>query len=162
MEQSYRSIALTRDQSTLVDADIFEKLANFKWYAYLAPNTGTFYARRNAGAGASKQVTVCLHRVIMNAAKGEIVDHISGDTLDNRRENLRIVNRFENRWNSKRKLAKTGFRGVVLNRKTGRFIATVCHMKRTLFLGSFVTPEEAGALVADAYLKLRGKFDRPR
>jgi len=41
-----------------------------------------------------------LHRFIMGAKKGQIVDHIDGNPMNNRRENLRIVNCNENTWNT--------------------------------------------------------------
>ncbi|MFA5293504.1 MAG: HNH endonuclease [Phycisphaerae bacterium] len=54
-----------------------------------------------------------LSRFVMNAEKGEIVDHINGDPLDNRRKNLRIVNSRQNNLNRRVK-SKTGFFGVYL------------------------------------------------
>jgi hypothetical protein len=44
--------------------------------------------------------TVYLHRVIMNAQPGDVVDHINKNTLDNRRRNLRIGGERENQLNS--------------------------------------------------------------
>lgn len=34
---------------------------------------------------------VTLHRKVMDAQKGDIIDHINGDKLDNRLENLRFI-----------------------------------------------------------------------
>lgn len=54
-----------------------------------------------------------LHRFIVGAEKGQIVDHISRDTLDNRRENLRFCTAAQNGFNSKLySTNKSGRRGV--------------------------------------------------
>ena len=55
--------------------------------------------------------TISLSRYIMRAGKGEIVDHINRNPLDNRRCNLRIVNSRQNMLNRKIK-NNTGFAGV--------------------------------------------------
>jgi len=57
--------------------------------------------------------TVYLHRLIIGAGKGEIVDHINGDSLDNRRENLRFVTFEANVRNRlKRSATSSIFKGV--------------------------------------------------
>lgn len=53
------------------------------------------------------------HRIIMTAEPNEIIDHINGDTLDNRKANLRKVTHQENIWNGRiRKNNKSGIQGV--------------------------------------------------
>jgi len=60
-----------------------------------------------------KRVKRLLHRLILKAEKGEIVDHINGDKLDNRRDNLRKVTCSQN--NANRRIQKnntSGYPGV--------------------------------------------------
>ena len=52
---------------------------------------------------------VYLHRLIMGAKKGEFVDHINGNCLDNRKCNLRICTQQQNNRN----------RAISKNNKTG-------------------------------------------
>jgi len=59
---------------------------------------------------------IALSRFVMNAKEGQIVDHIYGDPLDNRRINLRIVTPRQNGLNRKLKTS-TGFVGVNVYRK---------------------------------------------
>lgn len=64
-----------------------------------------------------------LHRYIIGAKKGDEVDHINGDKLDNRKENLRIVSRSENRQNQHQKQRNgkhfsSKYKGVYWNKDT--------------------------------------------
>lgn len=66
--------------------------------------------------------TVYMHRLIMGAQKGETVDHINHDTVDNRRLNLRLLSNAENAQNRKgayRSKNSTGVRGVCLDYRNG-------------------------------------------
>ena len=66
------------------------KVNRYKWYI-----TGHGYVART-------DKKIYLHRWLMNANKGEIVDHKNGNTLDNTRKNLRICTQKQNMYNSKK------------------------------------------------------------
>ena len=103
-----RYIPLTRGLHAIVDAEDYERLSQYKWYAAIS-NNGTFYARRNSPDG-----VVSMHRTIMQAPDGKVVDHINGNGLDNRRCNLRICTQYENALNSRPRVdSKSRFKGVV-------------------------------------------------
>jgi len=84
---------------------------------------------------------VYLHRLIIGAKKGEIVDHINRDKLDNRRLNLRIVSASLNLYNKEIK-NKLG-RGVYFDKAGNRYRACISHNNKTLKLGSFKTVDDA-------------------
>lgn len=72
------------------------------------------------------------------------VDHINGNKLDNRIENLRLATRCENRQNHKMMKNNTsGFRGVHWSKKEGKWIASICIAGTQKRLGAFTSPEEA-------------------
>ncbi len=88
----------------------------------------------------------------------DYVDHINGDTLDNRRENLRPATHQQNTWN--RKLATnntTGFKGVYRT-PAGTFMAQICKDGHIHRLGTFPTAEAAGHAYDDAAVELFGEF----
>lgn len=83
------------------------------------------------------------------------VDHINGDTLDNRISNLREVSQVENQQNRRkaRSDSESGFMGVSRSR-SGRWFSTISVDGRRKYLGSFDSPE----LAHDAYMKAKSSM----
>lgn len=94
----YNSIIwLTQGKYSIVDNEDYDR-ASFGMWHYSEIRKGAFYAKgRISGKGES----FGLHRYIMNAQKGQIIDHINGNTLDNRKANLRACTRSGNQANRK-------------------------------------------------------------
>lgn len=113
-----------------------------------------------------KQKTILLSRVIMGANDDECVDHINGNTLDNRRCNLRICSKTENMRN-RRKL-KNSQNGVIYKgvqrraqHKWIRYVALVTFEGRRFLLGYF-TDQITAALCYDlSSVYFFGEFARP-
>lgn len=95
-----KKIKLTQNKHALVDNTDFDWLNKFKWYASWNPSTKGFYATRGLRIGKTLK-TLTMHRVIMNTPKRKMTDHINGNTLDNRKSNLRICHNNENQTNTK-------------------------------------------------------------
>ena len=103
-----RHILLTQGKKAIVDDEDFEWLSKWKWQY----KTGTNGKYKYPGY-ASKWKGARMHRLIINAPKGIDVDHINGNGLDNRKKNLRLVNKFQQNQNSiKRRDNTSGYRGV--------------------------------------------------
>lgn len=95
----------------------------------------------------------------MNASRGSIIDHINGNPLDNRRENLRFCTHAQNMQNSKvRKHSGTGVKGVQKHRN--KYRALICKNGKQIKLGSFDSIEEAKACYDAAALEIFGEFAR--
>lgn len=102
---------------------------------------------------------VLLHRLLTGARPGEFVDHVNGNPLDNRRQNLRICTHAENMRNRRRPKHNTsGFKGVYASGR--RWRAEIVFEGARYRLGSYATPEEASAAYAVAAVKLHGEFAR--
>lgn len=89
------------------------------------------------------------HRVIWEMVNGQIqdgmeIDHINGLRADNRLSNLRLVTRSGNQRNKSLQRNNTsGYMGVYLNKKSGRYIAQIGINGLSTYIGSFNTAEQA-------------------
>lgn len=88
---------------------------------------------------------VYLHRFLLGLKKGDpgVVDHINGDSLDNRRENLRIVDVSTNTLNRHVYKNRAGMPGVHAFRDRWTSRITIRGVKK--HLGVFQSPEDAAA-----------------
>lgn len=117
------------------------------------------YVSGNArGPGARKAKKVYLHRLILNARPGELVDHANRNKLDNRRENLRLCTKAQNAANAKKRGdARTSrFKGVCYCKMTGRWIASIGND----WIGRFPTEEAASVAYRSAAKARFGEFYR--
>jgi hypothetical protein len=90
-------IELTQGQLAIVDDEDYDRVSKHKWYAYWG--LGTYYAKGWIDYETGQE---SMHRFIMNAKKGQLVDHINRWGLDNRKFNLRFSNPKQNNDNRHR------------------------------------------------------------
>ena len=153
-----RTIPLPRGYEAIVDDEDYDALMAYCWRA--SPDVPGAYAVRTDHSG-PRYITVRMHRQIMGVGVGTrlIVDHINGNTLDNRRSNLRIATQQQNQINRIRLASNnsTGFTGV--NRvKSGRWAARIINDGQAIHLGTFDTIEEAVAARQAAEVRVYGAF----
>jgi AP2 domain-containing protein/HNH endonuclease len=151
-------IPLSQGLWTLVDAIDYDRLTRVKWYAWEA-NGGAFYAIRQVYT-AGIQSTERLHRAVMKAPAGVDVDHRSGDTLDNRRANLRLAP-FQNQWNQALHTNNSsGWKGVSWYKRSRRWMAFIRVNGKRHHLGYFADPLDAARAYDIAAVKLHGEYAR--
>tara|TARA_B110000858_G_scaffold143389_1_gene162838 strand:- start:172 stop:570 length:399 start_codon:yes stop_codon:yes gene_type:complete len=107
-----------------------------------------------------------VHRIVYERThgkkpKGMQIDHINGDILDNRVENLRIATYAENQWNAKKRVDNTsGVKGVCWKKNLNKWYAQIKHNKELLYLGVFKDKKEAEKVVRKKREELHGEFAR--
>ena len=102
---------------------------------------------------------ILLHRLIVSAEDDDIVDHIDRDPSNNRRSNLRLADKYDNMHNMKLNCRNTtGFKGVYMDKRNGRFVATLQNRGETVRLGSYKTKEEAARAYDEAARFYFGEF----
>jgi hypothetical protein len=157
-DPSIRHVELTRGFVAIVDVGDYEWLNGFNWFATLSKNGP--YAYRTIqinGRGAS----LTMHRLITGAEPGEIVDHKDGNTLNNRRSNLRKCTQAQNLMNARlRSDNESGVKGVHFDRFRNKWAAFISINGRSKNLGRFATIDEAKSAYASAAVIHFGEFAR--
>lgn len=147
------SITLTRGQVALVD-DQDRHLADLSWIAKpIERRSGGFYAYRMEG-----RTSLYMHRLILNAPRGMLVDHVNGNGLDNRRSNIRLATRSQNVTN-RVATSEIGFRGVERTYRIAKpWRACLYDGKQRTVVGRYATAIEAAAAYDRAALAKYGSF----
>ena len=126
-----RLIPLTQGKFAIVDAEDYERLAQYKWYAVKKGHR--FYAYRT-----KDHKSIGMHRDVMNAAKGLVVDHIDGDGLNNCKSKLRVCTYAENtlnRW--PRCNGRSRYKGLSWQKRTGKWEVRITKCGKRTYLGTF-------------------------
>ena len=124
-------------KKVLLDIEDYSNISNQRWFVsngYCCNSKGKY-----------------LHRIIMTASSNEIVDHINGNKLDNRKCNLRFVTKSQNGQNRKCK-------GVTFDKKRKKWAATIVVNRKKYFLGRYNTEQEALLARKNGEVKLQGEY----
>lgn len=150
-----KEIPLTKGKVAIVDDDMYEYLMQWKWYCSTQNR-----AVRTTGDGKNQKM-IYMHREILKTPDGMETDHVSMDTLDNRRENLRISTRAQNSANKKKYSTNTsGYKGVSWDKRARKWIAQITINYKNRRLGHFDNPESAAKAYMDAAKEGFGSFAR--
>jgi hypothetical protein len=134
----------------IIDDEDVDKVAHLKW----CTNKNGYALRTEPDRS-----TTLAHRIIIGAKDGEIVDHIDGNRLNNKKSNLRIVNNAQNAFNmQKAKHNTSGYKGVSWHKGHKNWQACVYSNKTSQFLGSYITKEEAAVAYNIHARATRGEY----
>lgn len=139
------------DEMALVDDADYSRICQKSWWknekGYVVTGSGSKVIR--------------LHRVVLGAQRGQIVDHRDGNKLDNRKSNLRICTALQNGGNRK-KCGPHPYMGISpefsYTKGTTRWSASAHVGRARKYLGAFATAEDAARAYDDFIRPLRGEF----
>ena len=138
----------------LCDQDDMEKLLQYYWNENRDGYARSLYQNKR----------ILAHRIVMNAGDyngNNLVDHINGNTLDNRKGNLRMATQSQNHMNSILKSDNTsGYRGVQFDKNKGKWYAVIQKDYKRYFCGYYNTREEAAEAYSKKADELFGEFKR--
>lgn len=129
-----KRIFLTKGAETIVNDEDFEYLNQFRWQL----DSDGYAVRHNLAHEGKRGSKKRMHRVILSTPKGLLVDHVNGDRLDNRRENLRNCTFVDNARNAKRHASNaSGFKGVYWNKREKKWKGHIRTNNKSIHLGYF-------------------------
>jgi hypothetical protein len=145
-----------------IDPEDHERLSQHRWHLKGAGKYGDCYVGRQIRHpeggrnkhGKPRQTTLSLQRAVMGLKWGDPqkVDHLDGDTLNNRKANLRICTHAENLQNRKKRRKgrfTSAHRGVSWRKDRRRWQAYGCVNGRQFNLGFYVDESAAATAAAN-------------
>ena len=131
-----------------IDAEDAERVQAHSWWVSSSPETD---GRVLCFTTTINKKKVKLHRFIMGAPPGQVVDHWDGNRLNNKKSNLRACSISQNSKNVKMSTHnKSGYRGVSWSKEVKKWRATISLECKQLHLGYFDSAEEASAAYEEA------------
>ena len=103
-----------------------------------------------------------VHRLVFLYHHGYMpiqVDHIDGNRINNKIENLREATSSQNNQNRKA-TSSSGIKGVVWHKQSKKWVASICVNRKSVHLGSFLSIEEAALVANKARQSAHGEFYR--
>lgn len=142
----------------IIDDEDAELLEKYKWHVVI--KTDTPYLQTSIKIDGKKR-TLQLSREILNAPKDRLVDHIDGNTLDNRRNNLRLADKRTNAQNMRPNINTTSkYKGVSWDKQRMKWRAVIFHNGKQIMLGRFIDEIVAAKTYDEYALKYFGEFAR--
>ncbi len=142
-----------RHRYTIVDPEDYQKLIMYNWLL-CGSDSKNYYAVRFEGSN-----LVRMHRVVMNAPAGTIVDHKDRDGLNNTKRNLRFATISQNNCNARRrKKCSSKYRGVCRYNQLNKWQALISYNHEKIHLGYFDSEEDAARAYDEAAKIYHGEF----
>lgn len=151
-----KEISLSQGKMAIVDSEDYDRLLTYKWHFYDG------YARRSQWvSGDRTSKGIYMHHEILGVTPGGkfVVDHINGNSLDNRKENLRVVTQQQNLFNSRpHRKALSKYKGVSWHKPRGKWRAKIMLNGRSHHIGYFCTEIDAALAYNEYAQKMFGEY----
>lgn len=146
-----KQIPLTQGKFAIIDAEDYEELSKYKWYAMKTSDVDYMAVRNSHGP---KRRLILMHRQVMNTPKGMDTDHRNHNRLDNRKSNLRICTTTQNLQNgSSQKGSTSQYKGVSWYKRDKKWRADIQVNGKKIFLGYFDNETEAAHAYDEAAVR---------
>jgi len=154
LAEGAKLIPLTQGKFAIVDAHDYERLSKYRWCA--VKSRRTYYAIRSVKRS---RVQIRMHRMLLNAPPGLLVDHINNNGLDNRRSYLRLCTHAQNALNQRpHRGTSSRYKGVGWDKSKKKFRASITHHYKRIHLGYFKCEIEAAKAYDKKAKELFGEF----
>lgn len=141
-------IHLYNDKFAKISPEDIDKVKPYKWgYSY---SNGVVTQKQSK----YKNKHIKLHRMILNPSKNKIIDHINGDKLDNRRENLRIVEHSDNIVNQKSR----PMRNITKVNHANGYYVRIRYKNKKYYIGYFLSLKDAMSARDKAAKEIHGEY----
>lgn len=101
-----------------------------------------------------------MHREIAKPGDDKVIDHINGNTLDNRRGNLRMCTRSQNQWNkSLHTKSFTGMKNIHWKKEKKRYVVRFQKFDKKIEFGYFKDLQQAVKVRNEAALRVHEGFN---
>lgn len=140
-------IILANGLSAIIDDDDFNIVSQYSWHM------------QSKGYAASNKRHL-MHRIIMRAKSGQMIDHINGNKLDNRKSNLRLCTNSQNHMNKpKTSIKKTSkYKGVYWCSAKKTWRSDIKINRKKIHIGSFKNEDLAAIAYNKVAKELHGDF----
>ena len=146
-------IKLTFGKFAIIDTADYGRVSQYNWCA--VQDDRCWYANTFKKDG----TTLSMHRLITNAPKGIVVDHINHNGTDNRKSNLRLCTNSQNQQNRRPTRGSSSiYKGVHWCNFHKKFRARITHNGERLHLGYFDSEIDAAKAYDKKALELFGEF----
>jgi hypothetical protein len=148
-----KRIELSFGKWAIIDAEDYDRLSMYNWCAVRMGQN--WYAKTLKRDGMS----LAMHRLITNAPKYLVVDHMDHNGLNNRKSNLRLCTPAQNQYNARPIPGGTSkHKGVCRDRKSKKYRALIGHKSKRYHLGCFDNEDDAGRAYDRKAIELFGEF----
>ena len=145
------------DTFALVDDEDYERINKYKWTPTNCNHK--IYVQRKIYIKGFTDLTLLMHREIMRYVGGKEIDHINGNTLDNRKENLRRCTHSQNSMNKPKPTNNiSGYKGVYFSKQKNKWHAEIRKEHKKHHIGFFINKIEAAKAYNQKALELFGEY----
>jgi len=156
-----KQIPITGGAVVLCDDEDYAKLIRFRWRRTYFKNKHTQYAMAYVRNEGKYSGCVYMHRLLTDAGKGQQVDHIDGNGLNNQKANLRLCSQSQNNVNGRKRAGSSSqHKGVTWRKDTGKWQAQAWANGKRYSLGCYQSEERAALAYNRFMVDQFGEFVR--